>query len=124
MKQKFIDAGLAAPYQAALCDMDWCREIRNQYAHCHWYYTSHEGLCFLNLENSAKKSHPIIDVTDGRQRLDAELLIKLEAYFKYVQKCFWYLESAYAKWAGGRSSIPDGPLPPKLDRPQKHKGTA
>jgi hypothetical protein len=123
MKQQFIDAGLAAPYQAALCDMDWCRQIRNQYAHCHWYYTPREGLCFINLEKSAKKSDPIFNVTYGRIPLDGKLLTKQEAYFKYVQKCFWSLQSAYRTWAG-RPSSPDWPLPPKLNRPQKHKGTA
>jgi hypothetical protein len=35
MKQQFIAAGLAAPYQVALCDMDWCRQIRNQMTHCY-----------------------------------------------------------------------------------------
>jgi hypothetical protein len=121
MKQQFIVAGLAAPYQAALCDMDWCRQIRNQYAHCHWYYTSPEGLCFINLENSAKKSDPIIRVTDGRLPLDVKLLTEQETYFKYVQKCFWYLKDTYRTWVGRPSTL-DWPLPPKLNRPQRHKG--
>jgi hypothetical protein len=43
--------------------MDWCRQIRNQYAHCQWYWTAHEGLCFVDLEAVAKQVTPITELT-------------------------------------------------------------
>src|SRR5207249_9342099 len=36
MREKFNAIGLVNPYSEAISDMGWCRQIRNQYAHCHW----------------------------------------------------------------------------------------
>src|SRR6266496_3754104 len=49
MKAQYEAAGLAAPHRAIMEDMDWCRQVRNQYAHCNWYDRENEGLCFIDL---------------------------------------------------------------------------
>jgi len=49
----YVGIELGPIYATTMADMDWCRQIRNQYAHCQWYYTAHEGLCFIDLEELA-----------------------------------------------------------------------
>jgi hypothetical protein len=40
LQSDYTRAGLIADLLQALDDFDWCREIRNQYSHCQWYWTS------------------------------------------------------------------------------------
>jgi hypothetical protein len=52
MKVQYVNAKLAIDYKQTISDMQWCRKIRNQYAHSQWYYTPVDGLCFVDLEAS------------------------------------------------------------------------
>jgi hypothetical protein len=61
LQADFTKAGLMAELAQALADLDWCRQIRNQYSHCHWYWTAQEGLCFVNLEELASGSKLTIE---------------------------------------------------------------
>jgi hypothetical protein len=36
MRPRYDAVGLINPYSEAVADMGWCRQIRNEYAHCHW----------------------------------------------------------------------------------------
>jgi hypothetical protein len=56
LTQEYAKACLHIELAEALQDMEWCRKIRNQYAHCQWYWTFQEGLCFVNLEDLANKT--------------------------------------------------------------------
>jgi hypothetical protein len=38
MQATYAAASLSAPYKKTISDMQWCRRIRNQYAHCQWFY--------------------------------------------------------------------------------------
>jgi hypothetical protein len=121
----YAKAGLAADLTEALEDMDWCRIARNQYAHCHWYWTKQEGLCFVNLEELAKQPTTILNVTDGRRPIDAELLSAQEQYFNYVKEFFMHLADAYRAWDRAPSSSTQRqvyvfPKPAKIARPQLH----
>jgi hypothetical protein len=40
-RQVYRDLKLGTQFEMAVCDMHFCRLIRNQYSHCIW----HEGLC-------------------------------------------------------------------------------
>ncbi len=82
MKAQYEAAGLAAPHRAIMEDMDWCRQVRNQYAHCNWYDRENEGLCFIDLEATAKRT--ITNATsliERRHRIDVPLLTEQEAFF-------------------------------------------
>jgi len=121
MKASYVSCSFGAKYRRTMANMDWCRTVRNQYAHCNWYDTSAEGLCFIDLEHTATLKRKIRVVTKHRRPLDAPLLIRQEAYFKYVQKCFWYLAEAYEISKGKRRH--GGPLytwPASINRPPKH----
>jgi hypothetical protein len=66
----FTKADLGAEMKEALRDLDWCRELRNQYAHCQWGWTSADGLFFANLEQLADQQDPISNVMDQRRYID------------------------------------------------------
>jgi hypothetical protein len=110
LTQRFTMAGLLPELTEALADLDWCRLIRNQYSHCHWYWTAKEGLCFVNLEELAKQPRKISSVTAGRHPIDLVLLQNQEGYFWYVKECFMHLESAYNVWVHEQAGMAGPPF--------------
>jgi hypothetical protein len=121
MKASYAAAGLASKYNRTMKNMDWCRELRNQYAHCNWYCTSAEGLCFVDLEHTAQLKRRIKLVTKHRYPIDAMLLMRQESYFAHVRECYWHLAEAYCIAHG--KAFKGGPLhpwPPRLARPPRH----
>jgi hypothetical protein len=127
LQSDFANANLLAGLTEALADMEWCRQIRNQYSHCQWYWTAQEGLCFVNLEVLAKQLDVITSVMANRYPVDAPLLQRQEDYFWYVKECFMHLETAYRAWdqaralageAGPSSFVYAKPL--KIARPPAH----
>jgi hypothetical protein len=122
MKTYYASVGLASKYNRTIANMHWCRKVRNQYAHCNWYDTAAEGLCFIDLEHTAKLKRKIKSVTAHRYSIDVALLKRQENYFTYVRKCYWHLAEAF-RIAHGKASRKGGPLwpwPPRLARPPKH----
>jgi hypothetical protein len=91
LQTDFASAGLLPDLEEALDDMDWYREIRNQYSHCQWYWTPTEGLCFVNLEDLAKQPIYILHLTDTKHRIDVTLLVAQENFFFYVKEYFEHL---------------------------------
>jgi hypothetical protein len=105
LKAGYANAGLSTDLLEALDDIDHCREIRNQYAHCHWYWTSYEGLCFVNLEELARQTSPIGAVTHNKRPVDIPLLQTQENFFNYVKGCFKNLQDSYQSWNQQRSGL-------------------
>ncbi|WFU77404.1 hypothetical protein QA645_22890 [Bradyrhizobium sp. CIAT3101] len=121
----FADAGLEADMKECLADLDWCRDLRNQYAHCQWGWTSNDGLFFVNLEQlAANHVGPITRVMNHPRYLGVSLLKEQEAYGDYVRECFIYLETAYQAWDRRRRDIAMTAFvfskPPKITRPCLH----
>lgn len=119
MAIEYAKASLRADLTEILADMDWCRQIRNQYAHSNWYWTSTDGLCFVDLEAAAKITGVLAPLATYRKSLTVPLLQQQEDYCNYVKENFWYLRDAYLKWAG-KLSTPPFAKPPKILRPLKH----
>lgn len=115
MREAFKDAELYEPYCEAISAITYCKKIRNQYAHCHWYDTPETGLCFTQMENWAKKSKVALKDVDKRP-IDEALLQKQEAYFRYTIRCFWYLTAEYDMKVG-RLTNHIWKLPEKVDKP-------
>lgn len=121
---EYSKAGLQVELVEALDDMEWCRQVRNQYAHCHWYWTQQEGLCFINLEELAGQQTAIIQLTGNRHPVDTALLSAQEVFFNYVKESFMQLETGYKGWivqqSGRHRPIYTFPKPSKVLRPSKH----
>jgi len=117
----YVGIELGPIYATTMADMDWCRQIRNQYAHCQWYYTAHEGLCFIDLEELAKQPAKIVYVTNTPLPVNVSLLSLQEAFFKHVQKCFWYLQEQYRMRTGAiRPATPLWSMPSAMAQPPAH----
>ena len=100
IEQPYIRAGLQQQYTVTMDNMEFCKKIRNQYAHCQWYFTRTEGLCFIDLESVATNPAPISLVTGTKYPVDVPLLSDQEAFFKHVQRCFWHLAEEYKNHIG------------------------
>jgi hypothetical protein len=127
LEPDFTNAHLLADLTEALDDLDWCRQIRNQYSHCQWYWTAQEGLCFVDLEDLAKQQNAILSVVENRHSIDVPLLESQENYFWYVKQCLMHLADAYRAWDGTRArggrARPTSyvyPKPSKIPRPSRH----
>jgi hypothetical protein len=117
----YIKAGLEREYVQCIADLDHCRLIRNQYAHCQWYYTAREGLCFADLERLANQPANIAALMPARLPVDVTLLSQQEQFFKYVQKCLWYLDEHYSlSQQAAPKSNPLCPLPRAMTPPPLH----
>jgi hypothetical protein len=92
MRTKYATIGLTNPYCEAIADMNWCRKIRNQFAHCHWYLSgpNNFGLSIINLEEAAHSNAE--DIMVRRDYISLILLNQQERYFIYVCDCLTYLE--------------------------------
>jgi hypothetical protein len=101
--------------------MDWCRKIRNQFAHCNWYWTLCEGLCFVDLEAQAKLPDKITSITVNRAMLGLDLLKEQEGFFGFVRYCFWRLASAYHNAVGRQPPSFDYAMPTRMVRPPLHR---
>jgi hypothetical protein len=121
MKMQYVNANLAIDYKQTISDMQWCRKIRNQYAHCQWYYTAANGLCFVDLEATSLLSIPIANIESHKVRADIKLLQHQMDFFVYVRRRFWYLAEAYQmQKPGARLSSPIHAIPPIVVRPPLH----
>lgn len=120
MRPIFEKEGLVHAYAEMIADLSYCKKIRNQYAHCQWYDMPEFGLCFIQLEDWAKKSKPY--EAQRKKPLDVNLLKKQEHYFRYVQRCQWYLMEAFQDKVGAQPSSQLFPLPKKINRPPLHNG--
>jgi hypothetical protein len=118
MRWRYDAGGLINPYSEAIADMGYCRQLRNQYAHCHWAETNNQ-LWFANLQDTAKS---LAGQTMVRQYpIDLPLLELQEDYFVYVRDCFSYLDREF-RLREGRLSSHIFRLPKKVARPPKHSG--
>ena len=118
LKHVAKSVGLEALSNQILGDMEWCKAIRNQYAHCTWYPTTGSGLGFVNLEEVALVVGPTGPLENYRRCIDVDFLTKQEEFFVYLRHCFWHLGEQLKNWAEGSSNhyhtLPSRISPPRL----------
>jgi len=95
MRHQFESTELKHLYNETISDMQYCKSIRNQFAHCMFDGFSKPGeLCFVDLEKTAKEpaKSAVRPVS-----IQLSLLKKHEEYFGYVQWRLFYLAGEYAR---------------------------
>ena len=127
LRTEYGAAGFRPVMAEVFSDMDYCRKIRNQYAHCQWGWDNKKNkLFFVNLEDLAKlsPSQKITKLMANERRLDVPLLSTQEAFFLYVKESFYHLESAYTGWQAQKKAPKRTsyvfPRPQKVARPPLH----
>jgi len=109
--------GLTDKWITAYAVVRHCKNIRNQYAHCHWQRPDDGKLYFLNLDEEAKSSGEVLNVTF--RPIDLVLLQKQYEYFEYAAGWLYHLRDQLILRAGKTptglilpepKSIPQPPL--------------
>lgn len=76
---------LDGEFDAGITAMNYCREIRNQYAHAVWWDDYSEQLAFANPEDLIKPGHKVENLVSLVPRhVSAELLQEQEKYFHHA----------------------------------------
>ncbi len=107
---------LAGQWSNTLGALRYCKDIRNQYAHCHWFSDEGKPLTFINLDNDA-------DRPEGELQLqlhptDVVLLRKQCVYFEYANAWLYFLDCRCQ--LARREESPDPPVPKSIPQPPKH----
>lgn len=113
------ELGLEPQYADMLGGFRHCLKIRNQYAHCHWNdeLTEPKGqLKFCDLGEAAQSpGEPGLVFRTA----SLGLLQEQEAYFRYTQKCLWFLDAeAENRLRGPKPHSLQ--MPPKTAQPPLH----
>jgi hypothetical protein len=74
-----------------------CKNIRNQYAHCHWLPVG-SIMTFLDFDSDARQPEGEIKLT--QKTFNLVLLSSQQQYFEYCLEMIWFLEQEYKKRAG------------------------
>jgi hypothetical protein len=117
IRPAFRKVGLEGKWSNANGAVRLCKNIRNQYAHCHWQL--HEGqLWFMNLDAMTQSSGEEMPVTLIPVELD--LIQYQHAYFEYALDWLYHLQDAYPKKAG-RIPPHDFPEPKSVPAPPLYR---
>ncbi|MGA7996641.1 MAG: hypothetical protein WCA28_17300 [Bradyrhizobium sp.] len=95
--------GLLGKWGNAIGAARTCKNIRNQYAHCHWTEENNKELYFIDLDSDAK-SPPESNSSILQKRIDAALLQRQFEYFEYALTWLYHLESEYLTRIGKKPS--------------------
>lgn len=117
----FSSLKLAGQWGNALGALRYCKNVRNQYAHCSWFAREGKPLSFTNLDQDAHSKEDIL--LSQLYPTDLELLQKQEQYFEYTNHWLFYLTFRCRQHAGEPSPVSQVPTsiaqPPPLHNRKK-----
>lgn len=97
MRPTYAKVGLGNEFADAIGAIRFCRKIRNQFAHCHWYDHKTNGLFFTNLEDATYGDD---ETTLSFRHIDVPLLQQQEDYYCYASDCFVFLHKEIGRLRG------------------------
>jgi|HubBroStandDraft_6_1064221.scaffolds.fasta_scaffold126942_2 hypothetical protein len=97
MRPVFSGVGLGPKWGNAVGAIRICKNIRNQYAHCHWHQEDKQ-LKFMDLDADAKSTEGDVEIT--YRFVDSGLIQKQTAYFSYALDWLYFLAAEYKRRAG------------------------
>jgi hypothetical protein len=114
----YVTIGAALHFDETIANIKCCRQIRNQYAHCHYADEwNGVGLYLTNLTDAAEGNDSFEYLW---RHVDVPLLERQEAYFLHTIQRLQYLEWEYL-FRTGKTIIGHGmPWPTALEPPPKH----
>ncbi|MGB9113685.1 hypothetical protein [Bradyrhizobium sp.] len=112
----FERMNLVGQWTNAFGALRYCKDVRNQYAHCQWYSDESTPLTFANLERDAAAPEGILNVQ--LYPVDLDLLQKQREYFEYANDWLHFLDCRCRKAMG--QEAPDAPVPKSIPQPPKH----
>ncbi len=110
-----LEIGVKAKYEITISAVKFCKNVRNQYSHCHWHLEDGD-LWFYNMESAAEGHPETIDFTF--QHVNMKLLLEQLAYFNYSRYCLIHLQNQFGYHGGLKNQDPT-PWPKAPQRPKK-----
>jgi hypothetical protein len=111
IKLKLADDWITA-FSAAGC----CKNIRNQYAHCHWHIEDGE-IFFVDLDDDAKAKDDIMRV--NLRPINLTLIQRQHDYFEYALGWLYFMKDALKLKKGKPISDPPFPKPKSIPQPPR-----
>jgi len=108
--------GLGGLWGNAIGAAKCCKDIRNQYAHCHWWHKEGDPLSFINLDTHAASREG--DVMIQFEPVDLTLIKKQHQFFEYTTLLLYFLDQEYRRKAGLPSTL-DLKAPVSVPQPPK-----
>jgi hypothetical protein len=115
LRPAFARHGLKNKWITAYSAVRHCKNIRNQYAHCHWQLFN-EQLFFIDLDEDAE-AHDNLDVLI--RPIDLALLQLQHAYFEFAAAMLYYLSDQLQLKLGKELADPPFPLPKSVPQPPR-----
>ena len=109
------NSGLVGKWDCAYGAAKYCKNIRNQYTHCHWW-AEKELLMFLNFDRMAEKRVGVL--TTNFEPIDLPLIERQHQYFDYCTRLLYFLHTEYRRRVG-ISPIPDVSEPKSIPEPPR-----
>jgi hypothetical protein len=119
--QAIINLGYKNEYAEAYGALNFCQNVRNQYAHCQFGHSQNGGVMFTKTEGSFSAN----GITPNWKGLTLALLKEQEAYFVYTRSLLMFLEDQIPYAIAKRNSAPHyhRPIrqkPARIPQPPKH----
>ncbi len=112
----FESIGLLGQWSNALGALRYCKDIRNQYAHCNWFTEKGKPLTFINFDKDV--ASPEGELMLQLYPTDLTLLQKQCEYFEYTNDWLFFLDCRCRRRRG--VSAPDAVAPKSIPQPPKH----
>jgi hypothetical protein len=97
VRPPFAKVGLGGKWSNAYGAAKICKNIRNQYAHCHWHQELLGNVVFLDFDQDSQKPEGSLELT--RKSVTPELVAEQLKYFEYCVGMLWHIEPEYRKRA-------------------------
>jgi hypothetical protein len=101
LRPAFAKVGLAPKWSHAVGAMRVCKNIRNQFAHCHWQMLGGQ-LKFMDLDTDAQS--PEGDIRLSFLPIDGPLVQRQLSFFEYTLDWLYYLQAEYQVKMGRKAS--------------------
>jgi hypothetical protein len=111
-----IDYGVIGQWTNAFGALRYCKDVRNQYAHCNWYSDEGRPLTFVNLERDTASPEGTLNIQ--LYPTDLALLRKQHDYFEYANDWLYFLDCRCRKVK--EEKVPEPSVPKSIPQPPKH----
>jgi hypothetical protein len=115
LRPKCVEKNLQNKWDVALKAINYCKRVRNQYSHCHWYLEAGD-LWFYNMEVAAEGNSD--DFKFDFEHVDLPLLMMQTAYFNYTRCCLIHLQNQFG-FFGGKRDGESQEWPKELNAPKR-----
>jgi hypothetical protein len=116
LRPYFERMNLGGQWSNALGALRFCKNIRNQYAHCNWTADPGKPLCFINVDRDADS--PDESLTLHLYPTDLSLIQEQHQYFEYTLDWLHYLNCQCRRQRG--EDAPQRKVPKSVPQPLLH----